>query len=336
MELINDITVGLTSVLGTDSIEVVKAILTVKLQGYDLIPTKQLPSVDVIDNKEILQRFVIDMTARGRKVSTIKTYVHCVNKFFNDLNITYNQVTGEIITNYIAALRIQPNKNGKKNSPNSVRNTYICLKLFFDWAYKKHKIDNDIMRDVDTVAMPPRKKERLTDDEVEKIREGLINNEEKALFELMISTGLRVSEICNLDIPDINFNDRSVNIREGKTANAERTVYMSIKARNSILAYLNGRQTGKVFLPARRRNNSEIPSKRHIENIAIAIGERAGCHIKTTVHVYRKTFASITYDKSNDILLVSKLLGHGTTNVTERCYVCESKEIIKHKALMIA
>lgn len=335
-DLINDITVSLTTVLGADNIEVVKAILSVKLQDYDLVSRKQLPSTEVVDNDEIIKRFVIDMTAKGLKMSTIKAYLSVVKKFFADTNLSIVEVTGEHITNYIARMRIMPNANGKPNSANSIRNTYMYLKLFFGWAYRKHKIPNDIMVDVDAVPMPARQKDRLTDDEVERIRENLINDREKALFELMLSTGIRVGEICELQVSDINLVERSVFIRDGKTASARRTVYLSVKARNAIKKYLGARESGYLFTTINGKERNIKASHKTIENLAIMMGNRANCHIKTTVHIYRKTFASIAFEKSNDMKLVSQLLGHASTDVTEKCYVVDSQETIKNKALRIA
>jgi len=335
-DVINDITVSLTTVLGLENLDVVKAILAVKLNDYDLVEKKQLPSTEVIDNTEVLQRFAIDMTAKGLKMSTIQSYLSVIKKFFAETNKTYAEVTGEIITNYIARMRICPNKYGKMNTPNTIRNTYMYLKLFFEWAYRKHRIPEDIMRDVDAVAMPQRKKDRLTDDEVERIRDTISDQREKALFELMLSTGLRVGEIAALKVSDIDIADRSIFIREGKSESARRTVYMSIRCRNALIKYLGERTSGYLFTTKNGVERECQASNKTIEHMAILMGRRANCHIKTTVHVYRKTFASIAFEKSNDMKLVSQLLGHASTDVTEKCYIVESQENIKNKALKLA
>lgn len=92
----------------------------------------------------------------------------------------------------------------------------------FKWAYRKHHIDVDIMRDVDRIRARQKRKERITREEIEPCRDAVSNDREKALLELMLSTGMRVSEIANLRIEDIDFQKRKIHILEGKTEYAQR------------------------------------------------------------------------------------------------------------------
>ena len=70
-----------------------------------------------------------------------------------------------------------------------------------------------------------------------------------------------------------------------------------------------------------------------IESIAKRIGQRAGVHCVTTVHVYRKTFASETYRRKKNIKLVSILLGHASTTITEKYYLIDDIKDIEYQAL---
>lgn len=337
IELINDITVGIASVLGESTIDVVKAILTVKLNDYNLVEATQLPSTEVFDNYKVIDRFKIDMLAKGLKPSTIKGYVHTIKRFFTIVNVTYADVTGEVVTNYLARLRVVKNNKGEYNTQATIANNYKQLKVFFDWLYKRHHIDNNPMRDVDAIATPRSKKDRLTDEEVERIRELDLSARERALFELMVSTGLRVGEIRNLTLADINLSDRSVTVREGKTENARRTIFFSIKARNALSRYIGQRTSGYLFTTIRGqiRDNVRI-ALNTLEAIAIDLGRKANCHIKTTVHAFRKTFASRAFEQTGDMKFVSLCLGHASTAVTEKTYVVDNMNNFKNMALRIA
>ena len=66
------------------------------------------------------------------------------------------------------------------------------------------------------------------------------------------------------------------------------------------------------------------------------IGERANCHCITTVHVYRKTFASMEYRRTKDVKYVSILLGHSSKAVTEKYYLVDDLKEIEFKALYVA
>ncbi len=71
-------------------------------------------------------------------------------------------------------------------------------------------------------------------------------------------------------------------------------------------------------------------------NIAKDIRKRAGVHCVTTVHIYRKTFASETYRRTGNIKLVSVLLGHASTTITEKYYLIDDMKDIEYQALYIA
>lgn len=71
-------------------------------------------------------------------------------------------------------------------------------------------------------------------------------------------------------------------------------------------------------------------------NIAKDIRKRAGVHCVTTVHIYRKTFASETYRRTGNIKLVSVLLGHASTTITEKYYLIDDMKDIEYQALCIA
>lgn len=336
-ELINDIVAGLVMILNQDQIDFVRSTFIVKMQGYDIHEVNTLPSTEVKNNDFILKRFSVDMLARGVKESSIKSYVNIIRPFFDCTRLNFTEVTSQHIIDYLAVKKVTPNINGKKNSQSYIAGICRVLFIFFQWAYRKHHIEQDIMRDVDRVKEKQKKKERITPEEMEACRECLQGDREKALLELMLSTGLRVGEIAALKIEDIDFQTRRLHINEGKSDNAERDVYLSIRARNAIRKYIKKRMTGYVFRPERNILDDDTQiGKGSIEKIAKDIGHRAGVHCATTVHVYRKTFASETYRKTKNVKLVSVLLGHASTAITEKYYLVDDLKDIEYQALYAA
>lgn len=337
MEMINDVISGLVMTLTKDQLEVVKATFIVKMQGYDIHEVCTLPSVEVKDNDFILKRFVVDHLAKGLKKSTIRSYMDHIKPFFAFTGMNYRDVTAQTVTDYIAYKTVTPNVKGKRNSQNHICNISKVLHIFFQWAYRKHHIDTDIMLDVDRVKPKQKKKDRLTAEEIEACRDGIKNTRECALFELMMSTGMRVGEIAALRIEDIDFAKKTVHIPEGKTDSAERDVYLTIKAKNALIRYLGERNSGYVFRPARHI----IPYDQQISNGTIEkwvkdIGQRAKCHCITTVHVFRKTFASEEYRRTGNVKYVSILLGHSSTAVTEKFYLVDDLQSVAYMALSAA
>lgn len=336
-DLINDIIAGLSISMNQDQMDMVKAIFIVKMQGYEIHEVNTLPSTEVVDNDYILKRFTVDMLAKGVKESSIKAYMNIIRPFMDYTGISFTDVTAQHITDYLAVKKVAKNVHGRKNTQSYIAGICRVMFIFFQWAYRKHHISQDIMRDVDRIKGKQKKKERITPEEIESCREVLKDDREKALFELMLATGMRVGEIAKLMIEDIDLVQRKIKIHGEKSDNADREGYLSIRARNAIHKYIAGRASGYVFRPLRNLlDDDKAMSNVTIEDIAKAIGARAGAHCTTTVHVYRKTFASETYRRTGDIKMVSILLGHASTTITEKYYLIDDMKDIEYKALYVA
>ena len=334
MEIINDVISSLVMSFTHDQLELVKSTFIFKMQGYDIHEVCTLPSVEVRDNDFIFQRFVVDHLAKGLKKSTIRSYMDHIKAFFTFAGMNYRDVTSQTVTDYIAYKTVTPNIKGKKNSQNHICNISKVLHIFFQWAYRKHHIENDIMLDVDRVKPKQKKKDRLSVEEIEACREVAKNTKDRALFELMMSTGMRVGEIAALRIEDIDYTQKTIHIPEGKTDNAERDVYLTIKAKNALIRYLGERNSGYVFRPLRQVLEEDKPiGNGTIEKWAKDIGERAKCHCVTTVHIFRKTFASEEYRRTKNVKYVSIILGHSSTAVTEKFYLVDDIKDIAYTAL---
>lgn len=334
-EVINDIISSLIMTLTKEQLEIVKSTFIVKMQGYDIHEVCTLPSTELVDNNYILKRFTIDNLAKGLKASTIKTYINHIEPFLSFTGRNYREIDAQTITDYIAYKTVTANSKGKMNSQNHICNISKSLFIFFQWAYKKHHIKEDIMRDVDRVKPKQKKKDRLSIEEIEACRDNLTDDRERALFELMISTGMRVGEISALKIEDVDLQKRTIHIPKGKSDSAERDVYLTIKAKNAINNYIKDRSVGYVFRPSKNSiEDSKQISNGTIEKWSKKIGEKAMCHCDTTVHVFRKTFASEEYRRTKNVKYVSILLGHSSTAVTEKYYLVDDIKVIEYMALI--
>lgn len=334
-EMINEIVAELSQELNKEQLDRVKITLQVKMSGYELREMQTLPSTQVFDNEFILRRFSIDALAKGTKPSSIETYINMLKPFFCITGLNYRAVTSQDIIDYIAKRQYTRNTKGQYPSQNYISTISRTLFVFFQWAYRKHYIDTDIMLDVDRIKPKQKKKDRLTNEEVEKIREITTDPRDRALFELMMCTGMRVGEIALLRIEDINFDDMKIHIRGYKSDDSDRDGYLSIKAKLAIKKYIGSRTSGYLFI-AKKAPGTKAMTEGCIEKMAKALGERIDAHCSTTVHIYRKTFASELYSKTKNVKTVSILLGHANTAVTEKYYLVDDMEDIRYQMLKVA
>lgn len=325
-DIINSVVWEMSDVLTKEQQDRLKITFLVKMQNYEITEMTTLPSVVTHDNEWLYKRYIIDQTATGLKETSIKNYVSAVRKLFEETGKNYNEIKGQDITDYLAVKQFRD-----KISINYKSTLYRYFSTFFNWAYRKHHIANDIMCDVDRVKAVQKKKERLTDEEIEDMREVCQTPKEKALFELMLSTGMRVGEIANLNVSDIDFLRKRVEIFGEKT-NRYRTGMLTTKAVKALKAYLDSKPhaTAAVFTGDRKPYNRLLNGT--LEKIAKEIGKKAGItRMDTTVHVYRKTFASVQYHKTKDVLMVSKLMGHAKTDMTVQYYLIDDIDDMQYR-----
>lgn len=328
--LINDVAYELRDYLTREQIERMKITLYVKMQDFELAETKQLPAVVEHDNEWIMERYCVDMVAAGLHAGTIKSYIGIIKKFFDFVGKNYICVTAQDITDYLAIRSYRD-----KISQNYKSTIYRYLCTFFGWTFRKKHIPDNIIDGVDRVKQIKKRKERLTDEEIEDIRDVLCTPKEKALFELMLSTGMRVGEISHLNVSDVNLNHKRVTIWGEKT-DTYRTGMLTPMAVKALQNYIGDRPcTDPLFISDRAPNNRL--KKYSLETMAKGMAIRGGVtRIRATVHVYRKTFASVLYRKTGDVLLVSKLLGHAKPDMTVQYYLIDDIEEMQHKFSRVA
>ncbi|MCR1842768.1 tyrosine-type recombinase/integrase [Murimonas intestini] len=319
-DVINNIIAAMQPVLDQPQIEQLKVVLLVKLHNYDIVESVYLPSTEVRDNDWILKRFAIDYLAMGRKESTIKQYSDSIRMLLRETGKTYDTITAQDIIDYLA---IRQYRDHIAHNYKSTLMRGFCS--FYKWAYKKRHVTEDITRDLEYVKVHKKQKDRLTDMEVEDMRDACKDERERAIIDLLLSTGMRVSELVGLNVNDIKLQEGTVSIYAEKTC-TYRTGFLDVRAKKSLARYLEVRKGNDTALFVSVRAPYKRVKKGSMENICKAIGVRAGAHLKTTVHVFRKTFASRLYLKTKDIVLVSKLLGHASTAITIEYYLCEDLE----------
>lgn len=325
-EIINEIVFEMGDDLTREQKERLKITFLVKMHDYEITELKMLPAADIHDNGWLLKRYVIDSLAADRKESTVKAYVGAVKELFRETGKHYSQITGQDITDFLAI-----KQHRDKVSQNYKSTLYRYFSAFFGWAYENEHIKSNVMNKVPHVKAVQKKKERLTDEEIEDIRDACQTLKEKALVELLLSTGMRVGEVSALNMSDLDLQNKRVNIFGEKT-NRYRTGMLTTKAVKAIRKYIASRNycTDALFIcdrkPYSRLQNSSL------EKMVKDIAERAEItRIPVTVHVYRKTFASIMYKKTKDVLLVSKLLGHAKTDMTVQYYLIDDLDDMQYR-----
>jgi tyrosine recombinase XerC len=141
---------------------------------------------------------------------------------------------------------------------------------------------------------------------------------DRALLELLYASGLRVSELVNLDIADLSLG--TAEIRVWGKGSKERIVLMGVPAIAALQAYINkgrvalkGEKKGALFI---NRYGARIPERR-VQKVLEKYAARAGIEKRVHPHSLRHTFATHLLDGGADLRVVQELLGHARLSSTQ-------------------
>ena len=171
-------------------------------------------------------------------------------------------------------------------------------------------------------------KKPFSDEEIARLREGCVTEREKAIFELLLSSGMRVSELCGLDRDGMDFSGRECEVL-GK-GNKRRTCFFSAAAKLHLERYLESRDDDNPALFVSTQGKHSRIGKCGIERIVREIGRRAGV---TNVHPhrFRRTMATNNLRRGMKLEEIQQLLGHSNMDTT-LIYAKVDKEMLKVNA----
>lgn len=267
---------------------------------------------------------------KGCSNETIKNYDFYLNRFFNWGNFTNpNKITKEKIREYRIYLNRIETKHGDNLKKNTQNYHLIALRAFLKYLTKQD-IESLSPEKIELSKIPERQVDFLEMNDLEKLLEAplskninsIINLRDKAILEVLFSTGLRVSELVNLKKEEINFKKNDLTIR-GK-GNKLRIVFLSNQAIYWLRKYLEKRSDISLWLFVRHdravNNNNEEKNKitpRSIQRMIIKYAKIAGITKKITPHVLRHSFATDLLTNGADLRSVQEMLGHSSITTTQ-------------------
>ena len=214
-----------------------------------------------------------------------------------------------------------------KNKQASTVNGYITyLKNFFGWLQNEEYIIKNPAAKLKQTKVAKVILQGYKADNLEKLREACIKEKEKCLFELLDSTACRISEIDNIKIEDINWQEQSI-VVTGK-GSKQRIVYFSTKAKLHMMAYIGERKEGYLFISDKAPH--QHIKVRALQLILSKIKDRAGVTERVHCHKFRRTQATYLLNSGMTIQGVQKILGHTSPDTTQR-YAQLSQENLKNE-----
>jgi site-specific recombinase XerD len=302
--LANDLLVVMSTLAPDIEINKVEVRLEEVLSNYEISRKTQKEIENDFNDK--METYLSARAIEGLSQRTLSGYKMELSMFAKYVNKAVVQITTSDIRKYLAH-----NKNWMITT---VDGKLSVIKTFFGWMVKEEMLLRDPSAKINSPKKPKRLPKSLSIEELEIVRESCETLRERALMEVMYSTGCRLSEIMNMKIRDINSQDMSMHVI-GK-GDKERIVYLSIKAMHQLRKYLTSRKDDCEYLFVTKRRPESKMTTRSIERIVDKIQARANISKKLTPHVFRHTFATLAMGNGADLADVQQLLGHENPSTT--------------------
>lgn len=325
-EVISNITKDMEDSLTDYQLNKLKESLIINFEGVEfIIKTDELKHQEELDeNKNMIDSFISSKQVEGCSERTIKYYKEIIGKFVNSFDKSIKQISTNEIRNYLS--------NYKDNSScgsTTIDNIRRVLSSFFSWLEDEDYIIKSPVRRIHKIKTAVVVKEVLTDENLKRLRDECENIRDLSLIELLISTGMRVGELVNLNINSLNFEDRSC-IVLGK-GNKEREVYFDAKTKLHLKEYISKRNDSNDALFVSMREPHQRLSISGIELIIRTLGINSNIN-KVHPHKFRRTLATMAIDKGMPVEQVQKLLGHVKIETTMNyALVNQSNVKISHR-----
>lgn len=261
-----------------------------------------------ISNDEFLKMFLAAKRIEGCSDRTINYYEATVEHLLSQIEINVRKITTEEIREYLS------NYQKRNNCSNvTIDNIRRNISSFFSWLEEEDYILKSPMRRIHKIRTKTVVKNVISDEEIEKLRDNCGEKRDLAIIDLLHSTGIRVGELVNLNIDDIDFEGREC-VVYGK-GDKERRVYFDAKAKIHLKEYIESRTDRNKALFV----TLDAPYDRlKISGVEIRL-RKLGRRLHLTrihPHKFRRSMATRAIDKGMPIEQVQKILGHSQIDTT--------------------
>lgn len=263
------------------------------------------PSLD-----DALNTFLLDCKARRFTPRTLEHYRFRVGGFFvflkSEAVTTLAQITPAHIRLYYIHLE------DKELSSHTVHTCARAIRAFLNFCVREELLSESPMRNV---ALPKRDKllpNYLTPEEVTRLLDACETERERTLLLVLLDTGLRCTEACNLNGEHVNHTTGAIIVKQGK-GRKDRAVFLGSRSIKQLMRYY--RESGKPGdtepLFRSERGQSRL-TRSGLRQVLVRVGKRAG--VVVTPHKLRRTFATWAWRSGIDIKALQALMGHSDLN----------------------
>ena len=288
------------------------------LEEYKPATVKKKVKIDPV-NAHILPAMMEELKLKAYSPSTIRTYLNEMSQLLQIMqNIPADELTPELMRKYLVYCF-----DKLQLSENTLHSRMNAMKFYYEQVLHREKFFWSIPRPKKPLLLP----KLLNETELAKLFNALKNKKHKAMLFTAYSAGLRVSEIVNLKIEDIDSKRMQILVQRAK-GKKDRYVNLSPVLLDILRKYIQEyRPKPKIYLFESEDSRTAYPT-RTVQQIFSNAKHKAGITKAVGVHSLRHSFATHLLDKGTDIKYIKDILGHFNIKTTERYLHVSKRQLV--------
>ena len=328
--LTDQIIEGMSSTLDDEQLRTLGNVVLSKLSNVRIEVVSTVPACTYNVNDKYLRLFVASRRLEGLSEKSLRQYVFYTTRFLDAVDKNFTDVVTTDIQLYLA--NYEKTRNVCRCTLDNMRK---AINSFFLWLFENDYIQKNPASNIKSFAFEKKPILILSDMDILNIRDYVYGDyRTRAIIETLLATGIRVSELCNILISDIDLNSAEITIHcAKKRQKQDRHIFLTveaIKAINEYLIYRNSRGwTQSPYLFVANRKGGGPLNERLINEKLHDIETALDLPIRLTVHVFRKTLASLLYRRGMQPLDIAYILGHADSRMSETYYISVRGDEVK-------
>lgn len=308
-KLYNSIARGLVSAhVNSDQIETIMGVVAINLDKVEVQARCTELTTVCQDSDQLIRMYLQTILSEGKSVRTVKTYSNTYRLFLNETARELREVTTFDVRAWLAKVQMRSSKQNAENYRSQ-------LSPLFKWLHEEGALAENPMERIKPVKTPKVDRKAFNTIDIDTMRCNSSTVRQRAMIEVLLSSGVRVEEFCDLKISDIDFQKMTVNVACGK-GEKSRTTIIDALAASCLQKYLSTRKDDLpwLFVTERGCRQTEPDTiRKHLK----MMGERVGVD-NVHPHRFRRTFATNLYRDGVDLLTIQRLMGHANISTTQR------------------